>query len=108
MYAGLVELRSHPLMSYRGAANWPPVWNWRGGEYRKEARGEVGTLTEVIPSGVKPADSFFLIIEYEDCQYMGCLIFTDRAFCRQMFTLLHAYRGCTIQHIGGLDLSHLL
>ncbi len=29
-------------------------------------------------------------MEYEDCEYMGCLMFTDNTFYRQIFTLLQA------------------
>src|SRR5213593_1335425 len=37
-----MDLRNHPLMSRRGARNWPPVWTWIGGGENKRPKGEVG------------------------------------------------------------------
>jgi hypothetical protein len=100
-----VELRHHPLISYRGLSSWPPAWLWRGGDSKKEVRGEVGILKEVISSIISPEDRFFLIVKHEKSEYIGCLIISDPSFCRQISKLIRAHRGYTIEHIGGLDLS---
>jgi len=92
-------------MSYRTLANWPPVWIWRGGDNKQEVRGEIGVLIDVIPSIVPPSNRIFLVIEHEDSQYMGCLLFDDPSFCRDVFRLLQAHLGLSIRDIGGLDLS---
>jgi hypothetical protein len=77
-----------------------------GGE---ELRGEIGVLKEIVPSILFPSSSrFFLIMEHEDKEYMGCLIFDDASFCRDIFRILRAHTGSTIADIGGLDVSCLL
>ena len=105
-----MELRNHPLMSIQGRRNWPPTWVWIGGRPNKEPKGEVGILKAVRWSCRPPirADRCFLIMEYEEALYMGCLLFDDRAFCEQLFTELHDHFGETIQRIGGLDLNRAL
>ena len=95
-------------MSYRHSWAWPPTWIWTGGEIKKRVRGEVGILRQVFQSSVSSKELIFLIIEHEGNEYMGCLMISDRAFRRQIFELLQTKVGCTIEHIGGLDLSHLL
>jgi hypothetical protein len=56
----------------------PPVWMWIDEDVNKSSRGEVGTLVEVQVSQ-RQANRCFLVIEYEDSQYMGCLHFDVRA-----------------------------
>ena len=92
-------------MSYHGLPNWPPVWTWIGGEENKYPRGEVGMLKEVRLSKVEPSDRCFLIIEYDQAAYIGCLLFDDPSFCRQISKLLMDHRGYSIQDIGGLDVG---
>jgi hypothetical protein len=97
-------------MSYRRLSNWPPVWTRiRGGE-DKHPKGEVGIAREIIWSPIQshPRDRFFIVIEYERTVYMGCLLFDDAAFCLEMQQLLRDYCGCSIEYIGGLDVSHTL
>jgi hypothetical protein len=100
-------LRNHPLMSYHGIPNWPPVWVWIGGPESKRPRGEVGTLVEVRIQP-EPLHTCFLIIRHEESEYMGCLLFDDQTFLNQMFDLLKRCRGRTIQTIGDLDITHTL
>jgi hypothetical protein len=40
-----IKRRDHPLMSYRGIPNWPPVWTTELGNQRRS--GEVGVLKKV-------------------------------------------------------------
>src|SRR5215471_8625207 len=61
---GCMKLRAHPLMSYRGVSNWPPVWV--GTNHKNEPlRGEVGVLEDVVPSQTENSSRFFLRIEDE-------------------------------------------
>lgn len=100
-----MQLRDHPLMSYRGVHNWPPVWTWINGEvYKKPAKGEVGVLHAVRPSVV--SWTYHNIMQHESCEYMGTLMFDDSQFCCQIQTLLQEHCGQPIRQIGDVDLSH--
>jgi hypothetical protein len=46
-------------------------------------------------------------MQYEKATYLGCLMFDDYVFCRNLAQLLKGCYGRSIQEIGGLDLSHL-
>jgi hypothetical protein len=100
-----MQLRNHPLMSYGGMPNWPPIWTWIGGEENKHPRGEIGILKEVRLSKVEPSNRFFLIIEYDEAAYIGSLSFDDPSFCRQISKLLIDHCGYSIRDIGGLDVG---
>jgi hypothetical protein len=105
-----MQLRSHPLMHYRGVRNWPPAWTRIRGSEDRHLKGEVGTLREVRwpPVDPEPFDRFFLIVEFEGAFYMGCLLFEDRTFCRQVESLLRANYGRSIESIGSLNVSYTL
>jgi len=105
-----VKLRDHPLMSYRGRRNWPPVWTRIRGREEKHPQGEVGILQEVrwSPIQVRPFDRFYLVIDFEFATYIGCLLFDDATFCLQIQHLLRDHCGCSIESIGGLDIGHTL
>jgi len=90
-----MKLRTHPLMSYRGVSNWPSAWVGTN-ERHKPLRGERGILQDVVPSQTENASRFFLVIEDEGSQYVGCLLFQDLSFCRQIYKLMIAHRGHTI------------
>ena len=90
-YYFVMKLRDHPLMSYHGLRNWPPVW--------------VGTADRV--NSASPAKSalsrgqshsvaytrIFLLIEHEEGRYTGCLFFDDRAFAAQSTISSRAISG---------------
>ena len=104
-----MELRYHPLMTYRGLPNWPPVWTWRGGGAEdKRARGEVGILRDAFLSRIEPKSRIFLIIEHEYDEYMGCLLFTDSTFCGQVYQMLKDCCGRGIVDIGSMNVAHLV
>jgi hypothetical protein len=65
-----MELRDHPLMTYRGLPSWPPAWTWIGGTDNQYPKGEVGILKEITLSQIEPADRIFLYMDYEDASYM--------------------------------------
>jgi hypothetical protein len=103
-----MELRNHPLMSYRRLSSWPPTWVWIGGNEDKQLRGEVGILKQVrMVDGHPIVHRCFLWIEYEDSMYLGCLLLSDFSFCERVSKLLEQNIGRSIEYIGSLDLSHL-
>jgi len=94
-------------MTYRGLPNWPPVWTWRGGGAGdKRARGEVGILRDAFLSRIEPKSRLFLIIEHENEEYMGCLLFSDTSFCGQIYELLKDSCGWHITDIGSTNVAH--
>jgi hypothetical protein len=101
-------LRDHPLMQYHGVPNWPPAWTWTDGTENRHPRGEIGTLREVVPSKISPAERCFLYIEYERSGYIGCLLFEDSAFCDQITNLLQRCCNHPIAEIGSIDLARTL
>jgi hypothetical protein len=100
-------LRDHPLMSYRGVKNWPPIWTRTRDENLKTVRGEVGVLTYVY-SNPRMSSKCFLVIDHEGETYVGALIFDTHALCKQVTDLLWAHMNRPIKEIGDLDLSYLL
>jgi hypothetical protein len=52
--------------------------------------------------------TLFLIITHEGNDYTGCLMFKDRVFCTQIYTLLTQHIGDCVKDIGSLDVSHFL
>ena len=101
-----MRLRDHPLMSYGGVRNWPPVWVGIAGEKRRP-RGEIGILREVRYARVSLRRSrLHLVIGYRQSYYMGTLLFGDRAFCLQIYQILTNNCGKSIQQIGAIDLSY--
>lgn len=103
-----MKLRNHPLMSYRGLNNWPPVWTWKGGhDNQHHPRGEIGYLRDVFLSRVQPRSRVFLIMEHEGQEFMGGILFTDIQFCGQIYALLKNRCGTSIEEISGLDIGHL-
>jgi hypothetical protein len=102
-----MKLREHPGMSYRGLVNWPPVWTRNIQGDVETTRGEVGVL-DYVYANAHISNKCFLVIRHQDKRFVGCLIFTDRAFCGQMSQVLRQQVGRTIQDIGDLDLTYTL
>src|SRR5262252_949511 len=101
-------LRDHPLMTYRGLPNWSPVWSCTDGR-NQHPKGEVGTLKAVFRSDMQPPNRCFLLISHQGSEYLGCLLFDDEPFCRQVMELLKSHCNRPVAEIGGLDvLSHFL
>jgi hypothetical protein len=99
-----MELRKHPLMSYRGKSNWPPRWVWLGGKKNERPTGEVGVLKEVSRYSLLSSDGLTLVIEYNDSAYMGLLLFDDFGFCRKVHELLKTSRDRPIADIGNMEI----
>jgi hypothetical protein len=104
----MLPLRDHPAMSYHGLRNWPPEWTWVDGQPDKHPRGEIGMLQSVVISHAQPPPRCFLYIEHEGSSYMGCLLFDDHNFCREVVRLLERCCNRSIAEIGGIDVSHTL
>jgi hypothetical protein len=102
-----MKLRDHPLMSYRGLTNWPPVWTRARGNVVKTVRGEVGILA-YVHCNAQSSSRCYLIMDYEGETYVGTLIFGDQAFCTQITDLLRLHLKRSIKEIGDLELSHTL
>jgi hypothetical protein len=101
-----VKLRDHPLIRHPGGANWPPVWTQRRIDGFKAQTGEVGALIYVYAaSGSHKCD---LVIEYENENYTGTLLFDSARFCQQFADLLRQHIGKPIKDIGDLDVSFTL
>jgi hypothetical protein len=100
----VMELRKHPLMSYRGRPNWPPRWVWLGGKKNERPTGEVGVLKEVSRYSLLSSDGLTLVIEYNESAYMGLLLFDDFGVCRKIHDLLKTLRDRPIAEIGSLDI----
>lgn len=102
-----MELRNHPLMSYRGRTNWPPRWVWLGGKRNERPIGEVGILKQVSRYSLLTSDGLSLVIEYNDSAYMGLLLFDDFVFSRRIHELLKTLRDHPIAAIGGVEICDM-
>ena len=105
-----MHLRDHPLMSYRGVPNWPPVWIQSRGFAVKPMRGEVGILVYVYRNENTSSTKCYLTIEHEHQIYVGTLLFdySARGFGVQICKLLNANTRRTLKEIGDLEVGQLL
>ena len=81
-----MKLRDHPLMSYYGHHNWPPVWISLHEREDRISRNEVGVLTEVRKSEIR-TDGIVLIMKYNENLYWTILTFPDMSFFNEIFYL---------------------
>ncbi|HEY1373388.1 MAG TPA: hypothetical protein VGH50_13030 [Candidatus Binatia bacterium] len=110
-----MELRDHPLMTYRGIRSWPPVWTLIRGAGKDRPKGEVGVLKEIHVSATPPAadatrsyNRIFLFIELDGQAYLGCLMLEDYAFRQQLAIILHDHCNRTIEEIGSIELGRTM
>jgi hypothetical protein len=102
-----MKLRDHPLLMSYGLNSWPPVWvNTRTVPVKKQI-GEIGTLIRIAFFPETPK-RLFLIMEFENEPYLGCLLFSEAGFCQQLNKILQDHVGLSIAEIGDMDLSHTL
>jgi hypothetical protein len=99
-------LREHPMMSYRGTAVGPRPGCGYGAMTLPIHRGEIGILKAAMRSTIEPYDRCFLIMEHRGAEYLGALLLSDPAFCRDICRMLIQYCGKPIREIGDIDLSH--
>jgi len=99
-----MKLKDHPLMSYRGVRNWPPVWTLRRNGSVKTLMGEAGVL-KYVHSNTEMSNKCFLVIDFQSKTYVGSILCRDHSFCTQISDLLRDHIGRPIKEIGDLDLS---
>ena len=102
-----VKLRDHPLMSYRGVPNWPPLWTLAKEISVGNLRGALGVLRYVHSSG-EVSKKCYLVIEHERDIYVGYLLCQDHASSTKIAHILRDHIGRSIQEIGDLDLSYIM
>jgi hypothetical protein len=103
-----MTLRDHPLMSYRGIPNWPPIWTQvTDGSTVKTVKGEIGTLASVHYNP-KSWSRCYLFINYKGESYVGTLMVENHPFSGQVMALLKLHLGRPIKEIGDIDLAHML
>ena len=106
--AKIVKLRDHPLMSYRGISNWPPVWTQTGTDSVITVTGEVGVLLYVHSNSLVSNKCFLFVYHSSGEAYIGTLIFDNLRFCKQITEILQGQLKRSIRDIGDLNLSHTL
>jgi hypothetical protein len=99
-------LRDHPGMSFHGVSNWPPVWVHARANGQKQLTGEIGVLKYVHASN-RLSNKCYLVMEHDNIQYVGCLIFNDATFCYQVANTLRTHLGRSIKELGDVDLAGL-
>ena len=98
-----MKLRDHPLMSYHGITNWPPVWCRTGVQ---NLTAEIGTL--VNADSDRSGKKCYLTIDFGNQRYLGTLLFSDDKMCWFITRTLKNRIGLSIKEIGDLDLSFTL
>jgi hypothetical protein len=66
--------------------------------------GEVGLLKKVVYEPDSQG-KLFLVIDYEEAEYVGCVLFDSRRFCEQVAQRLLSHQGMPIQALGSLDIA---
>jgi hypothetical protein len=90
-----------------GFPSWPPVWTTTRQDANDRPTGEIGNLERAMMHELFN-NKIFLFIEHQGRRYMGSMQFDAPQFCYQIYALLQAQVGLSIQEIGDLDVSHLL
>ena len=98
-----VKLRDHPLIRHPGGKNWPPVWTQRRTDGVKAVTGEDGILIYV--HAATDSNKCDLVVEYENENYTGTLVFDGAKLCHEVAALLRQHIGKSITEIGDLDVS---
>jgi len=92
-------------MTNGSAPNWPPLWMQSRIVGGKAMNGEVGVLIYVHAA----ADSrkCYVVIEDENENYTGTLVFDNARLCRQVADVLQQHLGRSIKEIGDLEVSFM-
>jgi hypothetical protein len=96
-----MELRNHPLMSYKGIRSWPPHWRCISTKDPQVLEGEIGVLEKVT----RRKGKIILYIENESEIYEGSLSIDNRCFSNRVYELLKVVRGYPIAFIGSRDIG---
>ncbi|HKY07374.1 MAG TPA: hypothetical protein VJQ55_03995 [Candidatus Binatia bacterium] len=97
-----MKFRNHPLMTCRGAPNWPPAW--LGVEDNESFASDPGIVKHVITDN-RDTKKCFLIVEQNGVGYVGLLQFDDSIVCNRISKILKKYTGRSIVEIGDSDLN---
>ena len=100
----VMELRSHPSMSYRGFRTWPPVWIREFGPETYPA-GEAGILEDVLPSIFD--NECYLVIEHYGSRYRGLVHCDNAQFFSRLYRYLRDICGHPIREIGEIEVDNL-
>jgi hypothetical protein len=100
-----VKLRDHPLIRHPGGTSWPPVWTQRRIDGVKAVTGEDGILIDV--HAATDSNQCNLIVEDENENYTGALLFDEEKFCHEVADLLRQHIGKSIKDIGDLEVSFM-
>lgn len=96
-----MKLKIHPLMKYRGAANWPPTYLTQ--PYRQELVDEFGILRDVSLD-TEVQNRCFLMVEMNGIGYVGSLQFDNFAFRARFMSALNAHLNKPIKEIGDVEI----
>jgi hypothetical protein len=83
-----------------------PTWMLLKGIGPSRLTGEFGILKGIRANDLSSTRRCFLYMQHEESSYLGCLLFHDIAFSRQITALLQCYCDHSIAAIGSLDLDH--
>jgi hypothetical protein len=97
-----MKFRDHPLMTCRGAPNWPP--QWLGIEGNASFPTDPGIVKHVITDS-RDDKKCFLIVEHDGVGYVGLLRFDNSMVCSRISKILKKFTGRSITEIGNLDLT---
>ena len=97
-----MRLRDHPLMTYHGVSNWPPVWIQTSEQRR--VIPEMGILKHVHCFENEPCKTY-LIIDHKNQVFVGRLLFSDPSFWDRVTRLLKQKIGWPIKELGELNIS---
>jgi hypothetical protein len=101
-----MKLREHPALLSIKLTTWPPVWVCAE-QFKRSMQGEIGVLKEVKRRDLR-GRHFFVHVEHDQFNFMGCLMFDDPAICEQVFNLLKSCLGRAIKEIGDMEVDGLL
>ena len=95
-----MHLRDHPTLL--GFYRWPPTWVDYQGPSEATPKGELGVLRKVQCYSYN-SRVIFLTIEFDGCEYMGCLVMEFEVLGAYVGLLLEDCLGMSIDSIGSLE-----
>jgi hypothetical protein len=98
-----MQLRDHPIMSFRGYSVWPPIWIDHTGTGTETPRGEIGVLLDARRYPENPR-RIFITIKHNQAEYTGCLLMEYQFACDSVLRLLNDCSAMSIKDIGSVEL----
>ena len=84
------------------------MWMLLKGTGPSRLTGEIGILKGIRANNLSSTRRCFLYMQHKESSYLGCLLFNDIPFSKQVTALLQCYFEHPIAEVDSLDLSHLL